>query len=142
MVGNAGGEISRRLKGHRPCGAAVIAAVQVDDANVYIADVVATCTLPGKDAVCVPDPFLIVEILSDTDRGRRVREKIDRYMALPSVREVWLLDSRKRWLRHSRRLDEDRWIVQVPLTGSAAFTSPTLGGDPATLDSLYGRTGL
>ena len=125
-----------------PCHAAVIAAVWVDDSNVYIADVVATCTPATADAVCVPDPFLIVEILSDTDRGRRVFEKIDRYMALPSVREIWILDSRRRWLRHQRRLDEARWAVRPSLTGPDAFDSPTLGGEPVALDRLYRNTGL
>lgn len=142
LIANAGCEIGERLKGHRPCHAAVIAAVHVDEANVYIADVVATCTPVIADAICVPDPFLIVEILSDTDRGRRIFEKIDRYMALPSVREIWILDSRKRWLRHQRRLDEDRWAVRPSLTGSASFASPTLGGEPVALDRLYFNTGL
>lgn len=142
VIANAGTEIGARLKGHRPCGAAVVAAVWVNDENVYIADVVATCTPPTGDAVCVPDPFLIVEILSDTDRGRRLHQKVDGYMALPSVREIWLLDSRRRWLRHHRRLDETRWVVQVPLTGPATFESPTLGGEPVALDRLYRNTGL
>ena len=142
MIANVGCEVGERLKGHRPCGAAVIAAVHVDDSNVYIADVVATCAPPIRDAVCVPEPFLIVEILSDTDRGRRALRKVHDYMALPSVRELWLLDSRRRWLRQWRRTDEDSWTVRLPLTGPATFSSPTLGGEPVTLDRLYRNTGL
>ena len=142
LIANAGTEIGNRLKGHRPCGAAVIAAAEIDERNVYVADVVATCAPPTGDAVCVPDPFLIVEILSDTDRGRRIREKVDGYMTLPSVQEIWLVDSRKRWLQQWRRAGEDSWIVGLPLTGPATFASPTLGGEPVALDELYFNTGL
>lgn len=142
LIANVGCEVGERLERHRPCCPAVIAAVRVDDSNVYIADVVATCAPLTADAVCVPDPFLIVEILSDTDRGRRIFEKVANYMALPSVREIWILDSRRRWLRHQRRLDEERWVVRPSLTGSATFASPTLGGEPVALDRLYRNIGL
>ena len=90
----------------------------------------------------MPDPSLIVEILSDTDRGRRGLRKVHDYMALPAVRELWLLDSRRHWLRQWRRTSEDSWTVRLPLTGPETFASPTLGGEPVALDRLYRNTGL
>ena len=73
---------------------------------------------------------------------RRAFEKVQDYIALPSVQEIWLIDSRKRRVQQWRRAGEDGWIVTLPLTGSASFESPSLGGEPVSLDDLYLDTGL
>ena len=138
---NTGGAIDGRLKDRLPCGSVGEGDVWVNDETCYIPDVVATC-VPLSDEGYVADPFLVVEILSNSDRGKRAREKVDGYMTLPSVQEIWLVDSRKRWLQQWRRAGEDSWIVGLPLTGPATFASPTLGGEPVALDELYFNTGL
>jgi hypothetical protein len=87
LIANAGCEIGEWLKGHRSCHAAVIAAVWVDDSNVCVADVVATCTPATADAVCVPDPFLIVELLSTpTGAGASSRRSTATWPYPPSGR--------------------------------------------------------
>jgi Uma2 family endonuclease len=141
IAGNAWGEIDRRLEGRPPCAPVVEGGVQVDDGNFYVADVVATCAPPSNEQH-VPDPFLIVEVISPSNERRELSTKVRAYSRLPSVREIWLIDSRKRWVEQWRRAGEDSWIVTLPLTGSATFESPTLGGEPVALDRLYRNTGL
>src|SRR5687767_4267660 len=74
IAGNAFAEIERRLEDRRPCGAVVEGGVQVGDAKYYVADVAdvadvaATCA-PLSEEGFVREPFLIVEIVPESDRG-------------------------------------------------------------------------
>ena len=111
MIGNAAGEIDRRLAVRPSCAA-------------------------------VADPFLVVEILSEADPDRWALIKVHDYAALASVQEIWLIDGRRRHVEQWWRSAEDRWIVRLPLTGSATFDSPSLAGEPVALDRLYRNTGL
>lgn len=140
IAGNVFAEIERRLEARRPCGAVVEGGVSVDDAKYYIADVAATCA-PLSNEGFVREPFLVVEIDSASDQGTKAFAKVQDYIALPSVQEIWLVDSRRRWVQQWRRGGEDRWIVTLPLTGRAAFDSPTLQHS-IELDRLYQNTGL
>jgi Uma2 family endonuclease len=141
IAGNAFVEIDRRLESRSPCTGVVEGGIRLNDKDYNVADVAATCSPPSEDGY-VAEPFLIVEVLSDSDRGKRAKEKVDDYIALPSVREIWLIDSRKRWVQQWWREGEDRWVVRLPMRGSATFASPTLGGEPVALDRLYRNTGL
>lgn len=140
IAGNAVAEIERRLENRPPCGAVVEGGIQVGDAKYYVADVAATCA-PLSEEGFVREPFLVVEIVSDSDRGTKALAKVQDYIALPSVQEIWLVDGRRRWVQQWRRGGEDRWIVTLPLTGSARFDSLTLEGT-VELDRLYRNTGL
>ena len=66
--------------------------------------------------------------------------KLRRYIQLPSVREIWLVDSRERWVQVWQRA-EDAWIVTLPLRGATSFASKALGAR-IELDALYRNTGL
>ncbi len=116
--------------------------VQTGDDTFHVPDVVATCAPSMVGARSVADPFLIAEVIPPSDGGEALSAKLRDYAALPSVRELWLIDSRKRWVEQRWRAGEDRWVVRLPLTGSATFESPTLGGEPVALDRLYRNTGL
>jgi hypothetical protein len=63
-------------------------------------------------------------------------------MLLPSLQEIWLVDSRKPWVQQWRRAGSDTWIVTLPPTDAATFDSPILGGEPISLDRLYRTTGV
>jgi Uma2 family endonuclease len=136
---NAAIEIDRRLEARAPCRAVVEAGIQLDNANHYKADVAATCTQPWGSPF-VEAPFLIVEVLSESTEGHDLATKVQRYIELPSVREIWLVDSRKRWVQVWRRA-ADTWVVSLPLRGSDAFASDALS-DRVELDRLYRNTGL
>jgi Uma2 family endonuclease len=139
IVGNACGEIDARLQRRAPCRAIVEAGIQLDDANHYKADVAATCSEP-QGLLYVEAPFLIVEVLSESTEGHDLGTKVQRYIELPSAREIWLVDSRKRWVQVWRRA-ADTWVVSLPMRANATFVSEALS-DQVELDRLYRNTGL
>ena len=139
VVGNAYAAIRTPLEGRAPCQAAVEAGIRLDEANHYKADVAASCADP-VGALYVPDPFLIVEVLSESTWRDDIGSKLRSYIELPSVREIWLVDSRERWVQVWRRAEES-WIVTLPLRGAASFASEALA-ERIELDALYRNTGL
>ena len=139
IAGNAWGQIDSRLRARPPCRAIVEAGIRVDDGNHYKADVAATCTEPRRSPH-VDEPFLIVEVLSEGTWREDIGSKLQHYIQLPTVREIWLVDSRARWVQVWQRT-ENAWIVTLPLRGSADFASEVLG-DRVALDELYRNTGL
>ena len=139
VVGNAYAAIRTALEGRAPCQAAVEAGIRLDEANHYKADVAASCADPAG-ALYVPDPFLIVEVLSESTWRDDIGSKLRSYIELPSVREIWLVDSRERWVQVWRRAEES-WIVTLPLRGAASFASEALA-ERIELDALYRNTGL
>ena len=139
VVGNAYAAIRTALEGRAPCQAAVEAGIRLDEANHYKADVAASCADP-VGALYVPDPFLIVEVLSESTWRDDIGSKLRSYIELPSVREIWLVDSRERWVQVWCRAEES-WIVTLPLRGAASFASEALA-ERIELDALYRNTGL
>jgi Uma2 family endonuclease len=139
IVINAGTEIADRLRSRQPCRAVGEASIRLDDRNHFKADLVVTCAEPNR-SVYIDKPFLIVEVLSDSTWREDLGRKLRRYIELPSVREIWLVDSRERWVQVWRRA-EDAWIVTLPLRGDATFASEALA-DRIALDALYRNIGL
>lgn len=137
IVQNAAFEIRRRLR--PPCRLVGEAAVRIDDHTLFQADLAVTCTRPDPDASAV-DPVLVVEVLSPSTRQLDLGLKADAYSELPSCREIWLVDSERRWVRVWRRLAEG-WSVTLPMRGSASFASDVLGA-AIELDALYAESGL
>jgi Uma2 family endonuclease len=140
IAGNAHVEIDRGLEGRPPCRSVLEAGIWIDDENYYVADVVATCA-PPSDSVAVREPLLIVEVISPSNEKDELATKVQAYIKLISVQEIWLLDSRRRWFQQWRRAGVDQWIVTLPLSGDARFESPTLACS-ISLDRLYRNTGL
>ena len=140
IAANAAVELDRRLEARPPCRPVLEAGIWIDDENYYVADVAATCS-PPSEVLHLNDPFLIVEVVSPSNEKDEFATKVQAYITLPHVQEIWLVDSRKRWVQQWRRAGSDSWIVGLPLAGDAIFESPTLR-DTVTLDRLYRNTGL
>jgi Uma2 family endonuclease len=139
IVGNAAVEIDCRLEAHPTCRPVVEAGIRLDEHSHYKADVAATCA-EQEGASYVHDPFLIVEVLSPTTATDDLGVELPRYVTIPSVREVWIIDSRERWVQVWHRVEES-WIVTLPLRGSATFRSEALD-DEIALDRLYRKSRL
>jgi Uma2 family endonuclease len=139
IVGNAYSAIRAALDGRASCQAAVEAGIRLDDANHYKADVAASCADP-VGARYVPDPFLVVEVLSESTWRDDIGGKLQRYIRLPSIREIWLIDSRERWVQVWRRAGQT-WIVTLPMSGDASFASEAMATQ-VSLDALYRNSGL
>jgi Uma2 family endonuclease len=69
----------------------------------YRADLIVTCT-PGdyKDPF-IAEPVLVVEVLSPTTSATDFSRKLPDYQQIPSMRDVLLVSSMERLVRHWRR---------------------------------------
>jgi Uma2 family endonuclease len=97
--------------------------VEVGDSD-YEPDAVLRCgnTLPG-DAIAVPDPLVIVEVLSPGTSGIDRAWKLQEYFRLPSVRHYLIVWADRQQIVHHRRGD-DREIETRTVKGG------TIGLDP------------
>ena len=112
-------------------------AVPVDDARVP-PDFAATCEVPRPAVRRAPD--LWARCFASGTKPLDLGPKLRRYIELPSVREIWLIDSRERWVQVWQRA-EDTWIVTLAAARRGLFASEALG-DRVDLDALYRNTGL
>lgn len=130
--------VDRRLRGRALCRGQSEAGIQLTDHTMVVADLAVTC-VPIANTPAVEEPFLLVEVLSPSTKAFDLQVKVKRYSALPSVEEIWLVDSERRWVQVWQRAGEV-WIVRI-LEGEESFDSAALG-DRVTLDELYRNVGV
>jgi Uma2 family endonuclease len=111
VVINIGAEIRSRLR--PPCRvAAEVGILRPDrDDSYYVADLGVTCGPAADTRQHLPEPVLIVEVLSpsteDHDRGRKVPD----YREIPSLQEILVVASQERRIELGRR-EGDHWRVE------------------------------
>jgi Uma2 family endonuclease len=78
--------------------------VRIDEATVYEPDALVRCgpRLPD-DPILIPDPLILVEVLSPSTRAVDTGKKLTGYFALPSLRHYLVLDPADRTVIHYRR---------------------------------------
>ncbi len=110
------------------------------DRNYRVPDLAVTCAPPGT-AQIVPDPVLIVEILSPSNEPR-TRANIWAYASIPSVREILAVHSTRQEAELLRRQSDGSWPAQpLMLTGNAPLTLDSIGFT-TPLSALYRTTAL
>ena len=111
IVMNIGFEIRSRLR--PPCRVATEAGIlrPSRDDSYYVADLGVTCGPAADTRQHLPEPVLIVEVLSpsteDHDRGRKVPD----YREIPSLQEILVVASQERRVELWRR-EGDHWRVE------------------------------
>lgn len=128
----------RRLAERRPCAALAEAGILVSEQDFFMADVAVSWREPDERP-WVEEPLLLVEIVSPNSRAHDLGTKLFAYKELPSVREIWLIESTRRWVEHWVR-DDAGWTGR-DVIGTGAFESPVLEAR-ITLDELYEGSGL
>ncbi|ALJ34077.1 Uma2 family endonuclease [Azospirillum brasilense] len=133
-------QIGTRLR--PPCRVVSEAGIRLSDHEdtYFQADIAVTCQPLKPGMVPVPDPTIIVEILSPStaqfDRGR----KLAIYREIPSVQEILLLDSTKRYAELWHREDEQSWVVRdirgCDVIGGGTLRFPSVGIE-IPMASLY-----
>ena len=78
--------------------------VRIDRFTAYEPDALVYCgvRLPA-DAVEVPEPMIVVEVLSSSTRAQDTGPKLKDYLSLPSVEHYLLVDADRRCVIHHRR---------------------------------------
>jgi len=126
LVSALGFHMDTRLK--RPCRVLSHTGIRIQSCNdsYFQADVAVTCRPLEPGMSSVPDPTIIVEILSPStaeyDRGT----KLAIYREIPSVQEILLLDSTKRYAELWHREDERSWVVR-DIIGAGTLHFPSFG---------------
>lgn len=98
--------------------------LEVDDSD-YEPDCVVRCGgefLPG-DAIAVPDPLIIVEVLSPSTSATDRAWKLQEYFRLPTVRHYLIVWADRQQVAHHRRA-EDGSIVTITLTSGLLRLDP------------------
>jgi Uma2 family endonuclease len=108
--------------------------VEVGDSD-YEPDAVVHCgdSLPD-DAVTVPDPLIIVEVLSPSTSATDRAWKLQEYFRLPSLRHYLIVWADKQQVAHHRR-SEDQAIETYTVIGGEIRLEPP--GVTIRVDDIY-----
>jgi Uma2 family endonuclease len=99
--------------------------VEVDD-NDFEPDAIVHCgaPLPG-DAIAVPEPLIVVEVLSPSTRGDDLTHKLVAYFRLPSVQHHLVFWADRPQVLHHRRQDAGEGIeTRVVTSGEITLDPP------------------
>ena len=133
---NAAAVIRERLdrrRGRIVHQAGVLLNIQGDD-RYYVPDLAVTCRAVS-DTPYIDEPKFVVEVISPSTGRLDKDNKVPDYSTLPSVDEIWLIDSRKPLVHVYQRVN-GQWIGYVPLRPGQSFQSHFLGGE-VPVDDLY-----
>ena len=139
IVVNLGFELKSRLTA--PCyagGEAGVGRPGRDD-TFYEADIVVSCTSIEAGTKVIPDPVVVVEVLSPStiehDRGRKAYD----YRRIDSVQEIVLVSSEQRHVVVWRRRGA-KWEVEDLIGDSALELEPVAVSIP--LAAIYADSGV
>jgi Uma2 family endonuclease len=131
IVMNLGLAIGPALK--VPCRVVGNAGVVLPDRDdrYYVADLVVTCDEPAGQRPFLPEPRLIVEVLSRSTAAHDRGVKGEDYRQLPLVQEILFVSSEQRRVVRLRR-ETDHWVIEdfigdasVPLTSVDTTLTPS-----------------
>jgi Uma2 family endonuclease len=110
--------------------------VRIDDATAYEPDALVYCgeKLPPT-TVEVPNPVIVVEVLSPSTRRVDVSRKLADYFRLPSVTHYLILDPTRPVVLHHSRSTDDTILTRVVTVGRIVLDPPGLVLD---LNDIYG----
>ena len=110
------------------------------DRNFRIPDLGVTCA-PPADGLMVPDPILLIEILSPRDEAQ-TRASIWAYTTIPTVQEILAVNSTRIEAELLRRGADGNWPGEpLTVTGADALALLSIGFS-APLAGLYRTTAL
>jgi Uma2 family endonuclease len=123
----------------RGCRVVVEAGIRLAgrDDTYYQADIAVTCS-PTRGTPHVPEPRLIVEVLSPSTAQHDRGTKLPDYCEIPSVEEIVAISSWRREVQLWRRSGTS-WVVTPTKGGTLQLQSI---GAEIDLDAIYAETGL
>ena len=103
------------------------AAVRIDARNSYQPDVLIYCGEPlSGDAVEVPAPVVVVEILSPGNAITDLRDKLQGYFRVASIHHYLVVDPDKRLVIQHTRGQDDVVTTRIVTSGEIALDPPGL----------------
>ncbi len=112
------------------------ATVRVSARTAFEPDALVYCgpRLP-PDAIEIPNPVIVVEVLSEATAGRDHGVKLAGYFSLPSVAHYLILDPERRTAVHHRRGQGDLIETRILTAGPLRLDPPGLD---IAVDELFG----
>jgi Uma2 family endonuclease len=109
-----GSRTDQALSARRPCNAQIEAGIlRADQGDTFfVADIAASCAPIDPRHQWMPEPFLIVEILSASTERHDRRLKLPAYRQIESVQEVLLIASDSMHAELHRRSGA-QWMVEI-----------------------------
>lgn len=103
------------------------AAVRVDARNSYQPDLLVYCGDPvSGDALEVPNPVVVVEVLSPGNAITDLRDKLQGYFRIPSIAHYLIIDPDKRLVIHHTRGRDDVIGTRIVTSGPLTLDPPGL----------------
>jgi Uma2 family endonuclease len=136
---NLGAALKDALKGRpdcRPRAQTGIRSVR-NPRSLHEADIAVACTPSEPKRRVLPDPIVVIEILSPSTAEDDFQVKLPDYRIIPSVREIVLIDSTRKLCQVHRRPDQGDWWPAQILGGDDAILRLDSIGFEATLAHLY-----
>ena len=110
--------------------------IKIDEHTAYGPDAVLHCGAQhADDELLVPEPMVVVEVLSPTTTAHDAGAKLADYFRLPSVRHYLLLRTERPTVIHHRRGDDGSIATRIVTAGALALDPPGL---TLELAQLYG----
>jgi Uma2 family endonuclease len=106
--------------------------VRISEMTAFEPDALVYCgpELPG-DAIEVPNPVIVVEVLSPESEKRDMRDKLDGYFRVPSIEHYLILDPEERLVIHHTRGQGDVRGTRIVHEGELRLDPPGIIVDVA-----------
>ena len=101
--------------------------VRIDSRNSYQPDVLVYCgePVPG-DALEVPNPVIVVEVLSPSNALRDLRDKLQGYVRVSAIHHYLIVDPDKRLIIHHARAQNEAVSTRIVNDGDIRLYPPGL----------------
>ncbi len=109
--------------------------------NLRVPDLGVTCAPNLAGQIAVPDPVLLIEVLSPGNASD-TRANVWAYATIPTVREILLVHSTQVGAELLRRGEDGAWPERATVIGAADMLRLESIGFTAPLIELYARTHL
>lgn len=110
--------------------------VRVDDSTAYEPDSLVYCGPKAPpSSLEVPNPIILVEVLSPSTRSVDLSRKLADYLRMPSVHHYLIVDPDQPLVIHHARGNDDRILTRILRQGEIALDPPGLN---LALSDIYG----
>lgn len=109
--------------------------------NMRIADLAVSCAPVASGQIALPEPILLVEIMSPGNKND-TWDNVWAYAAIPSVREILIVQSTRIEASLLRRMADGSWPPDPDTLGEEAVLALESIGYSGTLRSAYAKTYL